>query len=159
MSLYRADDADWLDIHAPNLVNLNLQACYGLKHVRLFPNEGMNVQVNLVNANIDNASLRHLHQHPRVGPDSIEINYEDDDMMGGGLPNMADLLGDHPGPDPQMMQMLMMMQQFAGGIPHAGMVDDDEEGDEESEGNIFGEHDDDEDENEYVDGVEGAVAF
>lgn len=35
LSLYRADDADWLDIHAPNLVNLNLQACYGLKHARL----------------------------------------------------------------------------------------------------------------------------
>lgn len=110
----------------------------------------MNVHVNLVNANIE---------HPRVGTDSIEINYDEDDTMGGGFPNMADMLGDHPGPDPQMMQMLMMMQQFAGGIPHAGMVDDDEEGDEESDRNLFGEDDDDEDENEYVDGVEGTVAF
>ena len=85
LNLYRSDDLEWLEVHAPKLMSLNLQACYSCEHVRLFPKEGPPVSVNFVNANIGRKSLKHLAQHPRVGMENMHGNNDEDDDIGGML--------------------------------------------------------------------------
>ena len=97
LALYRSDDLDYLEVWAPKLTNLNLQACYGLDHLRLHPEEGSTVSVNLVNANIDRISLRHLQQHPGVDAESLS---HDEDYENEGDINM---FGDYPGPNMPMV--------------------------------------------------------
>ena len=159
LSLCRSDDLSWLDVHASELASLNLQACYGLDHVRLYPPHGEECEVNLVNANIDKQSLRHLTQHERVGPELLSRDEDEDGDMG-------DIIGDHPGVYMGDVMGNMMAQLFqnigggpvdpAGGGPFEGLPPDvvaamlqqagvivpaDEEEDEEEEE----EDDDDED--------------
>ena len=142
--LYRSDDLDYLEVWAPKLTSLNLQACYGLNHVRLHPKEGSSVDVNLVNANIDMVSLRHLEQHPRVGAEGLshdeDYEYEADMLWDYPGPNMsmmgaeayADMLGHMMGNpnitgnpiNTQMAQMLAMLQ--AGGL-HGGVPGDEDD--------------------------------
>ena len=63
---------------APKLVTLGLETCYSLTHVRLSPDEGPLVHVNLLNANIDDVSLEHFHLHPRVEDANIDDDVQDD---------------------------------------------------------------------------------
>jgi hypothetical protein len=57
------------------------------------------VKVNLVNANIDRISLRHLEQHPRVDDECLSHD-DDEDYENEGDINM---FGDYPGPNMPMM--------------------------------------------------------
>ncbi len=129
---------DYLEVWAPKLLSLNLQACYGLDHVRLQPKEGTPVCVNLQHAiaNIDRSSHWHLQQHLRVGHEGLRLDEEDEDedvadmgdyaapnmVGGGGDGNMiGNLMGDLPNhpPNAMLMQMLAILQQA--GMQGAGM--------------------------------------
>ena len=79
LNLYRADGLDHLDVTAPKLRTLDLQACYSLEHVRLYPGEGSSVDVNLINANIDGGSLDHFYRHGRVGSANVLLEDSDED--------------------------------------------------------------------------------
>ena len=74
-----SDDVGHLDITAPKLKSLGLRACFSLDHVRLKPNTGTKVRVDLVNANLDDASMKHLKTHPRVSK-ILMPNTEEDEM-------------------------------------------------------------------------------
>ena len=107
LSLHLADGLDWLDVTAPKMVKVDLQACYSLNHVRLSPDEGPKVEVNLVNANIDHASLEHLFTHPRVGEANIDQDVSEDEyeeLDDDELFDPADLLMDDE--DPRMLDMM-----------------------------------------------------
>ena len=65
-SLYRSDCLSSVEVNAPKLQELGLRACYWLNHVRLLPEEGSDVTVDLINGHIDSASWKHLKSHPRV---------------------------------------------------------------------------------------------
>lgn len=67
-----------IDVHAPQLTSLNLQACYSVEHVRLYPKEGPPCNINLLNANIDKLSVLHLQQHARVGLERMGGDREED---------------------------------------------------------------------------------
>ena len=141
LALYRSDDLAYLEVWAPKLTYLNLQACYGLDHVRLLPMEGSSVEVNLKNANIDRVSLQHLEQHPRVDNERLshdeDYEHEDDILPGPNMPMMgagdyADVLGHMMG-NPNVMgnpmsaqvaQMLAILQ--AGGV-HGGLPSDEDD--------------------------------
>ena len=87
-----------VDIHAPQLTSLNLQACYSIEHLRLYPKEGPPCSINLLNANIDKQSVRHLQQYARVGLE----------RMGGDRGEDQDLgLGDYPNPHMGGMEGMM----------------------------------------------------
>ncbi len=145
LSLYRSDNADHLDIWAPKLISLNLQACYSLEHVRLKPEQGPTVRVNLVNANIDPVSMRHLRQHPRVGPANLGPEDWEAELFGDdyGMPDPMDddPFGDDVGVDfnPAMLPMMMaMMQQHPNQAPgamawNAEDISDEDEDDYEEE--------------------------
>ncbi len=77
LALHRLEDLDYLEVWAPKLTYLRLQACWGLDYVRLRPNEGSSVEVNLTNTNIDRVAFRHLKLHPRV--DLERMTHNDDD--------------------------------------------------------------------------------
>lgn len=142
LNLYRSDDLEWLEVHAPKLRSLNLQACYSCEHVCLFPKEGPEVSVNYVNANIGTKSLKHLAQHPHVGTENMHGSNDDDDDIGG-------MLGDYRPPNMAGMNMAGMtggaMAELFGnmmGNPGVGPGmggdypgdSDEEEDDDESEG-------------------------
>ena len=128
LALYRSDDLAYLEVWAPKLQGLNLQTCYGLDHLRLHPEEGSKVNVNLENANIDRFSFRHLKQHPRVDKERLS---HDEDYEHGDAGDYGDMWGHMMGnPDimgnpmsAQVAQMLAMLQ--AGGL-HGGLPEDDD---------------------------------
>lgn len=126
-NLYRSDDLDWIEVHAPKLMSLNLQACYSCEHVRLFPKEGPPVGVDFVNANIGTKSLKHLAKHPRVGLENMHGSNDDDDMGG--------MFGDYPPPIMAGMMGGAMAELFGNIMGGPGGVgghpdDSDEEGSE-----------------------------
>lgn len=130
LGLYRSDDLEWLEVDAPNLLSLNLQACYSCEHVRLFPKEGPPVEVNFVNANIGQKSLKHLARHPRVGLERMH-GVDDEEDIGG-------MLGDYPTPNMAGMMGGPMAELF-GNMPwgqhggHNENTDSDEEEEHEGE--------------------------
>jgi hypothetical protein len=84
LGLNRAHDLQRLELWPPSLMSLNLHACYGIEKVRLHGDEGPMATVNMVNANIDRASLAHLRSHPRVGRHGLQRRDELMDELGGG---------------------------------------------------------------------------
>ncbi|WIA41948.1 hypothetical protein OEZ86_009254 [Tetradesmus obliquus] len=84
LSFYRSDDLEGLKLWAPKLTELELRACYSLECVRIMEDSPGSpvtpLRVNLVNANIDPLSKRHLKQHPRIkAPGGKLITKERDD--------------------------------------------------------------------------------
>ena len=150
LSLYRADDLDWIEVHAPKLHRLNLQACYSCEHVRLYPEDGPAVDNNLVNANIGSSSMYHLQQHPRVGRQCMQVS-EDEDF--------GAMLGDYPAPNMEAMMGGAIAELFANimGAPgaHGGDHDaNDEDYDEEAESDED-DYDEDDDYSEVDESDEG----
>lgn len=68
LDFYRSDDLEGLELWAPKLTMLGLRACYALDHVRLMADppgqKPSGLTVNMINANINRESKRHLKQHP-----------------------------------------------------------------------------------------------
>ena len=106
LQLYRSDDLQRLQVWAPKLHRFNVRSGYILRHVRLLegvPFEFMEknklfvdyshigkeddvdvkdqakVDLNIINANIDDKSRRHLENHPRVH--FIRRVHEEDDTL------------------------------------------------------------------------------
>lgn len=119
IELCRADDLDWLDIHAPELCNLSLESCYSLEHLRLHPKEGSPCRINAFGANIGWQSQQHLQKHPRVGServclrDVLDDDDDDDDDDGfNGVP------GGYPVPHMGGMNEMMLANMFQAMIAH-----------------------------------------
>lgn len=52
LDLYRSDDLESLDLYAPRLQSLNLQACYCLERVRLHPHGFNHIKVPILHRSI-----------------------------------------------------------------------------------------------------------
>ena len=65
LTLSRTPGIGYLNIVAPKLQFLSLQACLHLIHLHLYPDKGPAVKVNLIQTCIDDDSLDHLTKHPR----------------------------------------------------------------------------------------------
>lgn len=47
--VYRSDDIESISIHSKNLNEINLQACYSIRKVNIYPDSGIEYRVNLLN--------------------------------------------------------------------------------------------------------------
>lgn len=77
-----------LDLHAPKLHTLALKTDHSLKHVRLQPNEGSLVEVDTWDCNLDEASMDHLQQHPRVGPERHDGSHLEERLDSDWIENL-----------------------------------------------------------------------
>ena len=130
IKLHRSDSLSSIDLYAPRLLNLNLQACFGLELIRIrdahptlsgdLPDgfQPTRFLVSTVNANLEPRLVRYLKQHPRANFENDED--EDDGFgMGGGMMN-------------PMEAMFRQMRRSMGGVS-MGADDDDEDYDEDEE--------------------------
>ncbi|CAK0787847.1 hypothetical protein CVIRNUC_011069 [Coccomyxa viridis] len=76
LTLCRLDELSEIEIEAPKLDRLDLEACC-LDHVRLAAGPGPQVKVIIGGACIDAASEDHLTEHPRVGRHNLIREFED----------------------------------------------------------------------------------
>ena len=73
IDLERSDDLTHLDLWAPKLEILRLQHCYDLTFLKLEPQHGAPVKVNLFGTELPKKFLQQLKQHPRVGKERISF--------------------------------------------------------------------------------------
>jgi len=56
-NIYRSDDAEHFSIHSPRLEDVNIQACYSIGRVNVFPKKGQTYEVNHINADAPKGNI------------------------------------------------------------------------------------------------------
>jgi len=149
IKLHRSDLLRSIDLYAPRLLNLNLQACYGLASIRIKEThatlsdelpEGFQptrFSVSAMNANLEPRLVRYLQQHPRANFEYDDGSDDEYGMGGGGM-------------NPMEAMFRQMHAQMHGGPMFGDEFDDDDDDDEfdDSEYSSGWETDDGEDDSE-----------
>ena len=146
INLHRSDSLRSIDLWAPRLEDLNLQACYALKSIRIkdtYPILSGDLPpgfqptmfgVSAVNAVLDPHLVRYLTQHPRV-----ILEYEDgsDEQVGNPMEAFFKQMHAPAGSDwdNRHAAFFRQIQEIMGGLGGATLSSDDEfdHGDDESE--------------------------
>ena len=165
IKLHRSDLLRSIDLYAPRLLNLNLQACYGLERIDIkdshptlshdLPDgfQPTRFSVSHMNATLDRSLVLYLMEHPRVNYEDDGGDSDDEFGMGGGGMNPMEALfqqihqGMNNGMNP-MEALFQQMERMNNGDGDGDETFDDDDDDDDDDDSYSWETDDGEEEEE-----------